>query len=60
MTFDPVVSYKRPVPVSIADERTGHALMDEGAAGERDGRRVGGWKYERRCLLGNPCWKLCR
>lgn len=42
MTFDPPVPNQRPVPVSIPDERTGRALMDEEAAGERDGWRAGG------------------
>lgn len=42
MTFNPPVPDQRPVPVSIPDKKTGHALMDEEAAVERDGWRAGG------------------
>lgn len=49
-----------PVPVSVTDWRTGQALMDEQAAGGRGAWRGQGWRHERHCLLGNPCWKLCR
>lgn len=49
MTFDPPVPNQRPVPVSIPDERTGHALMDEGGSWRK------GWMD--RNIKDTACWE---